>query len=142
MTFKTHVFDECGWAYDKSQTGYYRFRDHIVAPESTDTIYTEVADGDLLAIPREGIYGFLYEAWPIAYVPNFEEWLTRKDSDPEHDPQSGVFQVLKDPEAFLKEYPQYKDVYEAAEGLWHMHHNESAREHLIKVLRKANEGAQ
>lgn len=50
-----------------------------------------IKDGDVLAVPREGVYGFLYEAWPVA-VPN-----TR-----------GEFHAVTDWDAFLAEHPQYE----------------------------------
>jgi len=47
-TKPVHEFDSTGEAYDQTQCD--------------DTIH----DGDVLAIPSEGVYGFLYQAWPIA----------------------------------------------------------------------------
>jgi hypothetical protein len=112
--FKTHYFDESGYAYDKTQTGYYRYKEHT-NPYDHEPVYTEVHDGDLIVIPKEGVYGFLYEAWPIAYVP-----------DPPQDPsKSGhLHQLVGDPEEFLKSYPKYVGVYEAAHQLYAMHHSD------------------
>ena len=45
-----YVFENTGDGYDATQT-----RD-------------EIHDGDVLAVPSEGVYGFLYEAWPVAVV--------------------------------------------------------------------------
>lgn len=50
-----------------------------------------IKDGDVLAVPGEGVYGFLYEAWPVAVTE------TR-----------GEFHAVTDWDAFLAEYPQYE----------------------------------
>jgi hypothetical protein len=114
--FKTHVFDSTEEAYNNTQTGYYRFTDHIVSPENTDSVYTEVADGDLLAIPKKGVYGFLYEAWPVAYLP--EDMTYPKD-------HTGELHVLAgSAEEFLKSNPKYRDVWKAAQEMYALHHNE------------------
>jgi hypothetical protein len=43
-----HNFDSTGEAYDASQ------------------VRSEIRDGDLLFVSPEAVYGFLFEAWPIA----------------------------------------------------------------------------
>ena len=63
-----HTFYATGEGYDLTQTD------------------DDIHDGDVLAVPREGVYGFLYEAWPIAVVggpghfhsPNLEPLLADK----------------------------------------------------------------
>jgi hypothetical protein len=114
MTFKTHYFYSTGEAYDKSQTGYYRIpkiaADADVLVDYND-YYIEVADGDLLVVPEEGVYGFLHDAWPIAYVP-----------DPPNGKSGEFHQLVGNPEEFLKSYPKYVKVYEAAMELYRLHH--------------------
>lgn len=131
--FKTHYFASSGEAYDKSQTGYYRSAilqrgpriGHLTneagerVSEDFDLheglrsrgmyiedVYTEVADGDLMVIPNEGIYGFLYEAWPVAVDPD----------------NHGAFQVLKEGFWDVAVHNQkYGAVYQAALLLNELH---------------------
>jgi len=110
--FKTHYFDSTGRAYDASQTGYRRF---VTPPGAqpndmfTEHVECEVADGDLMVIPKEGVYGFLYEAWPVAV-------------DPKH--HRGEFQGLSATFWDVKEHvDKYGEVYRAALLLNELHHS-------------------
>jgi hypothetical protein len=51
-----------------------------------------IQDGDVLIVPREGIVGFLFQAWPLAIKGR------------------GHFDYITNREGFLDENPQYADV--------------------------------
>lgn len=104
-TFRTHYFDSTGEAYDASQTDYYRF----AGDGGLHRI--EVHDGDLLVVPSEGVYGFLYQAWPVAVSSKHGEFhgLTSEfwnDADNE----------------------RYRDVWQAAWSIDQIHNYEATTE--------------
>lgn len=59
-----------------------------------------IRDGDVLAVPSEGVYGFLYEAWPVAVTA-------------EH----GQFHAVADMDAFLADNPQYAGAVAASRAM-------------------------
>jgi hypothetical protein len=124
MTFNTHVFNSTGEAYDRTQTGYWKFDiNDVVTNEGQGDIWIEVADGDLIVVPREGVYGFLNEAWPIAYVPDEK----RNSIDDVNEASGELHSLVGRSEEFLKSNPQYIEVYEAAKQLYELHHNSEIR---------------
>ena len=77
-----HTFGSTSEAYDASQT-----RD-------------DIHDGDVLSVPKEGVHGFLYQAWPIAVTE-----------------QTGMFHSAKDMDALLADEPKYRDSHAKASEL-------------------------
>lgn len=77
-----HEFSSTGDGYDRTQ-----YDDSI-------------KDGDILTVPGEGVYGFLYEAWPVAVTE-----------------ASGEFHAVTDWDEFLTEFPQYTDAAAQAKQL-------------------------
>ncbi len=118
--FRTHVFDSTEEAYDATQTGYYRFKEipneEFGVEVLKAAVYTEVYDGDLLCVPTKGVYGFLYEAWPIAYPD------TRLPGTYASGESGNVFHSLKNVALFLADHPQYFDVMVACHELYQLHH--------------------
>jgi hypothetical protein len=53
-----HEFYSTGEGYNDTQT------------------HDDIHDGDVLSVPREGVYGFLYEAWPVAVTAEHGEFHT------------------------------------------------------------------
>lgn len=56
-----HTFDSSGEAYDASQCS------------------DDISDGDVLAVPAEGVVGFLFEAWPVAVTSAVGEFHAARD---------------------------------------------------------------
>jgi hypothetical protein len=125
VKFATHVFDDTGEAYDRTQTGYYRYiRGVKIAGGDWDQeVYTEVKDGDLVVVPRKGVYGFLYEAWPIAYIPEEK----RNSIDDVNEASGELHALVGDTEEFFKSNPKYREVWEAAKQLYELHHESPIR---------------
>lgn len=67
-----HEFDSTGTGYDRTQ------------------VDDDIHDGDVLAVPSEGVYGFLYQAWPVAITV-----------------ERGEFHAITDLDVFLADNPQY-----------------------------------
>lgn len=75
-----HVFDTTWDAYNGSQAGYYKYPEGPITLETVDQgVWTEVEDGDILSVPSEGVHGFLWKAWPIAFTEAHGEFGRPKD---------------------------------------------------------------
>lgn len=112
--FRTHYFDTTGEAYDASQAGYWRFA-------GGQDYQIEVADGDLMVVPSEGVYGFLYQAWPVAAST-----------------KTGHFHSLSEDAKFWEDQDnadKYTAVWQAAWSLSQMHENETE---AVRAAQRSN----
>lgn len=122
VPFATHYFDSTAQAYNSSQTGYYR--DGFDKEGNVDFEMVYVADGDLMVIPHEGVYGFLYGAWPLAVQSGNKQTPT------------GEFHIVGDVKEFFAavsfdgdetNWTRYHEVYEVAKELHAMHYSNDVR---------------